>query len=299
MKFESAIELFVDYLRFEREMSENTCEAYRNDIERFRDFVKGISINGVGAVTRQAIDEYFYAERKSAKASSTRARRAVALKMFFRHLLERRVIADDPMALVERPKKAKVLPHVLSEQEVFSMIEAIKEKTPRDLRDRAMLEIMYGCGLRVSELCQLSINDIVSDGELIRVFGKGSKERLVPFGVVAANALNAYMDLARATFSKGDSTENTIFLTRLGKPFTRQGVFKVIRERAVAVGIDQSRISPHVLRHCFASHMLHHGADIRAIQEMLGHADISTTQVYTHVDSERFSAIHRQFHPRA
>ena len=223
----------------------------------------------------------------------------MALKMFFRHLFERAVVSDDPMALVDRPKKARVLPQVLSEREVTDMIEAVKGDSPRDLRDRAILEIMYGCGLRVSELCALSLSDIVSEGELVRVFGKGSKERLVPFGAIAAASLNAYLDFARSFFAKGDSPENAVFLNRLGRPFTRQGVFKIIRERAAKVGIAQQRVSPHVLRHCFASHMLQHGADIRAIQEMLGHADISTTQVYTHVDSDRFSDIHRRYHPRA
>ena len=161
-----------------------------------------------------------------------------------------------------------------------------------------MLETMYGCGLRVSETCSLRMDDVVSEGELLRILGKGSKERLVPIGGAAGRALAKYFESARGILTKGRATETHVFVTRLGKPFTRQGVFKVVRERAAAVDIDANRISPHVLRHCFASHMLQHGADIRAIQELLGHADIGTTQIYTHVDATRFGDIHRRFHPR-
>ena len=182
--------------------------------------------------------------------------------------------------------------------EVTSMIEAVDGDDPRSLRDRALLEVMYGSGLRVSEACSLTFDDIVADGELLRILGKGSKERLVPIGGAAGAALRLYAEKGRGAFARS-ADETHVFLTRLGRPFTRQGVFKVIRERAAAVGIAPERISPHVLRHSFASHMLAHGADIRAIQELLGHADIGTTQIYTHVDTERFGDIHRRYHPRA
>ena len=179
------------------------------------------------------------------------------------------------------------------------MLDEVKGDDLISLRDRAILEVMYGCGLRVSELCELKREDIVADGELLRILGKGSKERIVPIGTAAGRALTAYLEGSRESFSKGNLAEGHIFLTRLGRPFTRQGIFKIVRARAAAVGIAADRISPHVLRHCFASHMLSHGADIRAIQELLGHADIGTTQIYTHVDTARFSDIHRRYHPRA
>lgn len=179
------------------------------------------------------------------------------------------------------------------------MLDEVKDEDPTSLRDRAILEVMYGCGLRVSELCELKREDIVAEGELLRILGKGSKERIVPIGGAAGRALTAYLEGSRESFARGDLSESHIFLTRLGRPFTRQGIFKIVRARAAAVGIAADRISPHVLRHCFASHMLSHGADIRAIQELLGHADIGTTQVYTHVDTARFGDIHRKFHPRA
>ena len=179
------------------------------------------------------------------------------------------------------------------------MLDAVAGDDPRDLRDRALLETLYGCGLRVSEAAALKIGDFEADGELMRIRGKGSKDRLVPVGGAAGRALARYLGGARGTFARGSSAETHVFLTRLGRPFTRQGIFKIVRERAATVGIAPERISPHVLRHSYASHMLSHGADIRAIQELLGHADISTTQIYTHVDAAGFAAVHRQHHPRA
>lgn len=299
MKFDDAIESFVGSLRFEREMAANTCEAYGRDLLHFAAAMKAKGSDCAEDVSRTDVDAYFKKERERSMSSATRARRLIALKTFYRYLCERRFIPGDPMALVDRPKKARVLPRVLSEEETFAMLDGIKGDTPRDLRDRALLEIMYGCGLRVTETCELKTEDVVSDGELLRILGKGSKERLVPLGGAAAKALEEYLASARPHFARSASGAGHVFLTRLGKPFTRQGVFKTIRERAAAAGISASRISPHVLRHCFASHMLQRGADIRAIQEMLGHADIGTTQIYTHVDAGRFGEVHRQYHPRA
>ena len=244
-----------------------------------------------------ATSGFFRSTLRSA-AYPTRARRATAIKVFFKFLRERRFVAKNPAELLEPPKKAKALPRVLSEEETFRMLDKVDGTDPRDLRDRAMLEVMYGCGLRVSELCAIKTEDIIADGELLRVIGKGSKERIVPIGRAAGRALVAYLASARDVFTKGDLSVGHVFVTRLKKPFTRQAVFKLIRERALAAGIAPERISPHVLRHCFASHMLQHGADIRAIQELLGHADIGTTQIYTHVDATRFGDIHRRFHPR-
>ena len=280
-------------------MAENTCAAYGRDLRFFSEFLKKQGKTESSDVTREDIDSYLGEEREGGKKSTTRARRMAAIRMWLKFLKERRYIRKNPAELIDAPKKAKALPKVLSEEETFKMLDAVAGKEPRELRDRAMLEVMYGCGLRVSELCALSTDDIIADGELLRVLGKGSKERVVPIGRAAGRALTAYFESARAVFTKGDPSVTTVFVTRLKKPFTRQAVFKMIRERAAAVGIDQSRISPHVLRHCFASHMLQHGADIRAIQELLGHADIGTTQIYTHVDARRFGELHKRFHPRA
>ena len=295
---DSERDAFLGHLRYERSMAENTCVAYARDLRFFAEFLKRRGRSGAEEITRDDISEYLMAERKDGRKSTTRARRNVAIRMFLGFLKERRYIRSNPAELLDPPKKAKALPRVLSEEETFQMLDKVDGTDPRSLRDRAILEVMYGCGLRVSELCALKLEDIVADGEVLRVLGKGSKERVVPIGKAAGRAVTAYLASARDVFTKGDPSVREVFVTRPKKPFTRQAVFKLIHERAFAVGIAPERISPHVLRHCFASHMLQHGADIRAIQELLGHADIGTTQVYTHVDAARFGDLHRRFHPR-
>ncbi|MBR2838147.1 MAG: tyrosine recombinase [Kiritimatiellae bacterium] len=297
-QLDSEIESFVLALLLERGLSENTCAAYGDDLRRFAAFLATRGVRSAAGVGRDDIVAFLSAQRDEGRKGSTRARRTAAIRMFLRHLKERHAIASDPSSLLSSPRSALVLPRVLSEQEVTEMIEAVAGDDPRSLRDRALLETMYGSGLRVSEACSLTFDDVVADGELLRILGKGGKERLVPIGGAAGAALRRYADSGRGAFARS-ADETHVFLTRLGRPFTRQGVFKVIRERAAAVGIAPERVSPHVLRHSFASHLLARGADIRAIQELLGHADIGTTQIYTHVDSARFGEIHRRFHPRA
>ena len=292
-----AIEDFIAALALERGMSEKTCEGYGSDLRFFAAYLKRRKIENAADVKREDIVAFLANEREKGMKGSTRARRTAAIRMFFRHLKERHLIKANPSDLMDAPKKALALPRVLSEQEVFAMLDEVKGEDPVSIRDRAMLEVMYGCGLRVSELCELKREDVVADGELLRILGKGSKERIVPIGTAAGRALTAYFEGSRESFARGNLSENHVFLTRLGRSFTRQGVFKIVRARASAVGIAADRISPHVLRHCFASHMLSRGADIRAIQELLGHADIGTTQVYTHVDTARFEEIHK-LHPR-
>jgi integrase/recombinase XerD len=179
------------------------------------------------------------------------------------------------------------------------LVCSVAGDSPRDLRDRAILEMLYGCGLRVSELCGLELGDITADAEVVRCRGKGSKERLVPLSPLIGATLRRYIDGGRPAFLANGRQERHLFVTRLGKAFTRMGVFKLLRQRALAAGIDPTRVSPHVLRHSFATSLLAHGADIRSIQEMLGHASVSTTQIYTHVDQARLGKIHRTYHPRA
>ena len=297
MTLDDEIEMFDFAMRYERRMSANTCAAYGRDLRFFGEWLKLRGRTAAAAVTRDDIALFLREEREAGLKGSTRARRTAAIRMWLRYLKERRMIPQNPSDLMDPPKKALALPRVLTEEEVASMLDNVSGVEPRELRDRAILETLYGCGLRVSELCDLKMDDIVADGELLRVLGKGSKERIVPIGVAAGRALESYFASARGAFVKGNLAETHVFVTRLGRPFTRQGVFKVIRERAAAVGIAADRISPHVLRHCFASHMLSRGADIRVIQELLGHADIGTTQIYTHVDAARFAEIHK-LHPR-
>ena len=293
----SDVEDFLAALLLEKGESENTCAAYRGDLERFVAFLVRRGKEDASSVARDDIVEFLADERAQGMAGATRARRTAAIRMFFRHLKERHRLRANPSDLMDSPRKARALPRVLTEEEVARMIDEVKGDDPRALRDRALLETLYGCGLRVSEACAMKVEDIIAEGELLRVFGKGSKERVVPIGGGAGRALSAYIAGGRGALTKGDLSETHVFVTRLGRPFTRQGVFKIVRERAAAAGIAADRISPHVLRHSYASHMLARGADVRVIQELLGHADVGTTQIYSHVDSSRFAEIHRR-HPR-
>lgn len=294
---ESDIDAFVDAILLEEGQSENTRQAYGSDLRFFAEWLAKRGKTSAKEVATDDIADFLQAEREAGLKSSTRARRSAAIRGLFRFLQQRRAIARNPAELLDSPKPDQTLPRVLSEAEVFRMLDGVSGLDPRSLRDRAILEILYGCGLRVSELCELRLEDIVAEGELLRIFGKGSKERVVPIGGAASRALNAYLQSARLVFTKGDFSVPYVFVTRRQDKFTRRGVLKIVKERAMAADIDPAKISPHVLRHCFASHMLSRGADIRAIQELLGHADIGTTQIYTHVDTAKFAEVHR-LHPR-
>jgi integrase/recombinase XerD len=296
---DSEISFFLDALELERGMSGNTCVSYSSDLRFFAAYLRGLGRTTAKDVTEEDIVGYLSRERRSGMSGATRARRTAAIRAWLGYMKERTFIFVNPAEHLDAPKKGRTLPKTLSEAEVFAMIDAVDGVSPRDLRDRALLEVMYGCGLRVSEVCALEFDNLFADGELLRVFGKGSKERIVPVGSAAGRALTAYLDAARETFVRGNGLERHIFVTRLGRPFTRQGVFKIVKERAAAAGIALERISPHVLRHCFASHMLERGADVRSLQELLGHADISTTQIYTHVNADFLGTVHRRYHPRA
>ena len=296
---ENCAESFAADLALARGLSPKTVEAYGRDVHAFLEFLAARGKTAPEALVRADVADHVGAMRAKGRKASTRARAFVAVREFLAYLASTRATAHDLSEGLEAPKKNLVLPRVLDEATTLKILQAADGSDPRDLRDRAMLEFLYGCGLRVSELCGLELQDVVADAGVVRCRGKGSKERIVPIGVPAATALTRYLASARESFSRGNTAERRIFLTRLGRPFTRMGVFKMLRERAAAAGVDAHAVSPHVLRHCFATDLLAHGADIRAIQEMLGHASIATTQVYTHVDRARLDAVHRTYHPRA
>ena len=297
--FKEAVDSFAAALALERGLAEKTQEAYLRDVRALVRFLTKRGRTGVASARRADITAYLEALHRAARRASSRARAFVAIKEFFAHLKEMRFVSVDPTESLEAPKKGLVLPKVLPEEAMRRLVESVAGAEPRDLRDRAMLELLYGCGLRVSELCDLTLESLPDGAELVRCTGKGSKDRVVPIGHAAGAAITRYLASARGTFDRGNAAERHLFLTRLGRKFTRMGVFKILKQRAAAAGLDASVVSPHVLRHCFASHLLAHGADIRAIQEMLGHASISTTQVYTHVDQARIGETHRKYHPRA
>ena len=297
---EECLDSFEASLSLEQGLSSNTLEAYGRDVRRFCGFLSVKGVSSPREITRENIAAYLGELLDEEKLASTRARAFAAIKSFLKHLLREGVIKEDVSDGLPVPKRIRPLPRVLTQSDMERLILSVDSKeSPRDLRDRAMLEILYGSGLLVSELCALKISDIVDNGELLRITGKGAKDRLIPIGGEAGSALTLYMSVGRAVFAEKGKGGDFVFLSRLGKPFTRVGVFKMIRERAKACGLDPSMISPHVLRHCFASHLLSNGADLRAIQDMLGHASIDTTQIYTHVDNARISDIHQKYHPRS
>ncbi len=297
--FDEAVDSFAASLSLERGLSENTQEAYVRDV---RAFVRQMAARGRRAaadVTREDVAAHLDALLREGMKPSSRARAFVSVREFFAHLKEMRLVPADPTEGFDAPKKGLALPKTLSEDVMRRLVESVSGKEARDVRDRAMLELLYGCGLRVSELCDLPLDAIAEGADFIRCTGKGSKDRIIPLGHAGGEAVSRYLASARGALVRGNASERHLFVTRLGRRFTRMGVFKMLKQRAAAAGIDAKCVSPHVLRHCFASHLLAHGADIRAIQEMLGHASISTTQVYTHVDESRLGEIHRRYHPRA
>ena len=290
---------FDTHLVLERGLAPKTLEAYGRDARFFLAFLAARRVSYCAEITREHVKAYLEHLRKTYPKATSRARAFVTVREFLRYLKYQGFAPHDVSDGLRAPKKALALPKTLSEATVRRLVEFIDGDSPRDLRDRAILELLYGSGLRVSEVCALKVQDFIADADLIRCLGKGGKERLVPVGVAEGQALARYLTAARGAFDRGQAPERHFFLTRLGRPFTRMGIFKMLKARATAAGVDPSIVSPHVLRHCFATHLLAHGADIRAIQEMLGHASIGTTQIYTHVDRARLNEVHKSKHPRA
>ncbi|WP_171822646.1 site-specific tyrosine recombinase XerD [Sulfobacillus thermosulfidooxidans] len=287
------IDDFLDYLRYERNLSANTIESYHRDLTDYMDFV---DTHGCQE-DEQSVINYLQFLQQEHRAPATQARRLAAIKAYYRFVVNDQGLSNDPTELLSAPKLNRRLPHVLSIEEVTRLIEAPDLSTVNGMRDRAMLELLYATGVRVSELCHLTMNDWWLDPPKIRCLGKGSKERYIPLGKLAAEWLMRYVDVARPQLIK-DVQEPTLFLNRQGKALTRQGFWKLLKKYAVNAGITKP-ITPHMIRHSFATHLLENGADLRAVQEMLGHQDISTTQIYTHVSQKRLRPVYDQTHPRA
>ena len=296
MILDEAIDLFMTYLKLERGLAENSISAYGVDLAQFRNFCMHQGRTTIDEVTDVDVVEFMMALASKRLAQSTQARRLVAIRNLFRFLLRDRILDKDPTALVTTPKIGRHLPEYLSMQEVDALLAAPNRETRLGLRNAAMLETLYATGLRVSELIHLGIPDCDLETGLVRTVGKGSKQRLVPIGDVARAVIVEYMEQARPLLVK--QTTDTLFLTNRGSSMTRQAFWKIIKRYALLAGIIRD-ISPHTLRHSFATHLLEHGADLRSIQEMLGHADISTTQIYTHISLARMEQVYRQHHPRA
>jgi integrase/recombinase XerD len=289
---------FLDHLAYERGLSANTRDAYHADLVQFVAFLeRTCSASAFEQVTRDHIGAFLAEQRQRRMSASTLARRLVAIKVFFAFLCAEGLLGANVTEVMASPNKGRVLPHTVSESEIARLLESVSGDAPRDVRDRCMLELFYACGLRVSEVASLCLGDVRLEEGIVRCVGKGDKQRAVPLGGEASRWLVRYVAQARPVFARRCGAEQGLFLTQRGAPFTRQGIFVMLAKRARAAGVGAG-LSPHVLRHCFASHLLAHGANIRAIQEMLGHADIATTQIYTHVDEGQAVRTHAQFHPR-
>src|SRR6187399_2202200 len=297
--FEHLLLDFLAYLEFERGLSRNTLEAYRSDLLQYGAYLSGrdaLAVNHsdlAGFVSSLAAGD----GEKPPVAPATLQRKVACLRSFYRHLRRQGELETDPTANLRAPKQSRRLPHVLSRDEVAKLLEQPKGTDPAALRDRALLELMYACGLRASEAIGLDVRDIDLTLGVLRARGKGSKERLVPIGREAVAATKVYVERGRPAFV-GLADEPRLFVNRRGGGLTRQGLYKIVQRHARAVGLDD-RMSPHTLRHTFATHLLAGGCDLRSLQEMLGHADIATTQIYTHLSAERLKDAYFRAHPRA
>lgn len=288
---------FLDFLSVERGLSKNTIDAYRRDLRSYINFLKLQKINDINHTTRTVIVSYLLLMQKKGKASSSISRACAAIKSFYHFLVRERRIKEDPTINLDTPKLEKRLPRVLTVGEVEDLLNQPDVTNLWGLRDKALLELLYATGIRVSELISIRVEDVNLEMGFLRCFGKGSKERIVPIGSVALNYLERYINEARNQLVK-DKETNILFINHRGKGLTRQGFWKIIKKYARQAGINKE-ITPHTLRHSFATHLLENGADLRAVQEMLGHADISTTQIYTHITRSRIKEVYDRTHPRA
>ncbi len=294
---DSLLEDFMYYSAVERGLSANTLESYRRDLIAYLDFLETRGVRHVADTDRSSIVLFVQHLKKTGRATSTVARHMASIRAFYGFLAQERKISFDPSRDVEVPKMERRLPHFLSGEDVERLLLAPDSATPIGLRDRAMLELLYATGLRVSELISLNESDVNFAASFIRAFGKGSKERIIPFGEMARRAMTDYLQRARRQMIRSP-IEEALFVNHLGERMSRQGFWKVIKKHARTAGITQP-LTPHTLRHSFATHLLDNGADLRSVQEMLGHADISTTQIYTHVSRKRLQDVYRDSHPRA
>jgi integrase/recombinase XerD len=287
---------FTDYVALEQGLSPRTQEAYERDLQRFAEYADARGVAAPPDITARLLREYVYHLKDLGLSPASIRRNVSAVRTYFRFLTGDGLVVRDPSERLETPKRWRTLPEVLSVDEVQRLLASPTLDDALVFRDRALLELAYGAGLRVSEWITLGVRDLLLDQGLVRVFGKGSKERMVPIGRSAIGAAAIYLRELRPKLEKGEG-KGVLFLNARGKPLTRMGAWKILRGHVERAGITK-HVSPHTLRHSFATHLLEGGADLRAVQEMLGHVDIATTQIYTHVDREYLRQVHRSYHPR-
>lgn len=302
--FDEWLQSFLDYLAIERGLAANTLLAYRQDLLKYRHYLQSRSLIDLKAssvtvslakITRPVIMEFLFAEKRKNAASSSIARRLVAVKLFHRFLVKEGALPEDITSTLESPKTWRKLPRFLSFDEVMKMLESPNMRRQEGVRDRAILELFYATGMRVSELTQLKVEDLNLEARFLKCMGKGSKERIIPLGSKCKEALEKY--LTRVRIKSSGRSQPFLFPGKGREGMRRESLWQIIRRYARRAGISK-KISPHTLRHSFATHLLERGADLRIVQELLGHSDIATTQIYTHVDKDRLKSVHEKFHPR-
>ncbi|AWI12759.1 hypothetical protein B4064_0498 [Caldibacillus thermoamylovorans] len=290
---------FLHYLIVEKGLAENTIQSYRRDISAYLIFIeKKLQITDINHVTRVHIMQFLSCLKDEGKSARTIARHIASIRSFHHFLILDKIVDHDPTVHIETPHPELKLPKVLNTDEVDTLLNTPDLTTTLGLRDKAMLELMYATGMRVSELVNLNINDVHLSLGFVRCLGKGNKERIIPIGKMATEALKEYLEKARPKLINQKNKTDSLFMNHHGQRLSRQGFWKILKQMAVKAGIEKE-LTPHTLRHSFATHLLENGADLRSVQELLGHSDISTTQIYTHVTKTRLKDVYNQFHPRA
>jgi len=296
---EDQIRDFTHFLIVEKGLAQNTIISYERDLKSYTQYLKKVEqLDSFNDVQRIHIVHFLGHLKEQGKSSRTLARHIASIRAFHQFLLREKASVHDPSVHIETPQLERSLPKVLSLEEVEILLDSPKTSNHYGLRDKAMLELLYATGIRVSELIGLQMEDVHLTMGFVRCIGKGNKERIIPIGKTAVNALEQYIDKGRSHFISKKQQDNALFLNHHGRQLTRQGFWKILKKIVREAGIEKE-LTPHTLRHSFATHLLENGADIRAVQEMLGHADISTTQIYTHVTKTRLKDVYSQFHPRA
>lgn len=299
MDWQRALKGFKTYLRLERSLSANTVEAYLHDVGKLQQYLTAVTMAKMPLdITSADLKNFITWAGELGMLPPTQARVLSGLKAFFKYLLMEDLLSEDPSALLESPRLNRKLPDTLNALEINNLIAAIDLAKPEGMRNKAMLEVLYGCGLRVTELCQLKISNLFLDVEFIKVTGKGNKERLIPIGNEAIRYLKIYLQESRVHINIKPGKEDFVFLNRLGNPLSRVMIFMIIKDLAAKIGLKKS-ISPHTFRHSFATHLVEGGADLRAVQEMLGHESITTTEIYTHLDRSYLRETIIHYHPRS
>ena len=296
LTLDSLTEQYLNHIQLEKGLSKKTVEAYSSDLARYVNFLYTEKINMVDTTDMFVIIKHLINLQKDGLGAKSRARNLITIRGFYKFLTDEGVLTKDPAREIDIPKTGLKLPVFLSQKEVEKLLTSLEEKKPSQIRNTAMIELLYASGLRVSELIHVKFQDINTEMGFVRVFGKGSSERIVPIGEYARKSINNYLFFARPIILKG-LTSKYLFVARKGNPMTRQGFWKLLKKQAIIAGIEKN-ISPHMLRHSFATHLLEGGADLRSVQMMLGHVDISTTQIYTHVSRSHLKKIHEKYHPR-